>query len=156
FSDDSRLLASGAMNGEVKLWDLQAPQSVHVFHASSSINSVLFTADGARLVMYGRSIDVVDADTGSALHDLVISGDTVRSTVLGPADSQITFSDDDGSICTWDTSSAQANLAFFAHSSLPLLACTSGRHLVSADRGLIVHWDWKEGRELRRFAGPGT
>jgi WD40 repeat protein/serine/threonine protein kinase len=156
FSCDSRLLVSGGREAGIRLWDLQAPPPLRVLHpCPGGIGTVAFMRDGARLLLSGSSFLIVDIN-GETVRELPVALIDPRCNLPGPADSQITFADQDGSIRIWEIEQPREVRRFATHKSIAHIAgCVSAGVLASADAGAVCLWDWAKGRELHRFPGPG-
>src|SRR5207245_2508623 len=67
FSPDQRRLASGELDGTVRIWDLATDQVLHTLRGHTQIvSSLAFSADGKRLTSVGVEGTMMqwDADTG--------------------------------------------------------------------------------------------
>ncbi|NOT01177.1 MAG: protein kinase [Phycisphaerales bacterium] len=159
FSSDGHFVVSGAREGVVKLWDLEKSPAVRAFRELPDIlASIAFTPDGARLLIRcGITACVADFASGRWIHERRLSPAPAFGGILpGPGGAQATFSAADGSIQIWNFETEQEPRVIGTHRSVPRLAGNpSGRILASADAETIVLWDWAEGRESRRFVGPG-
>lgn len=159
FGSDGRWLLSGTRDGVVKLWDLQqAPTARTIRDLPSSVNSIAFTPDGARLLLRGMTVCVIDVASGRVLHEHLVSPAPTKigGLVAGPDGLRTAFSTDDGSVWAWEPDAGGEPRLIGKHKSLPKLAGhPSGRVLASADADAITLWDWVNYREVRRFAGPG-
>ncbi len=153
---DGRLAASGARNGEIKLWDLQSPPAMRQFQSSSGpIDSIAFTPAGD-LLADCESICVFDANSGRIQHQCVLPVKLNTSgAILGPGDAEATFASSGGCIHIWNFGAAGTR-ELRMHKSYPKIAgIRKLGTLMSADKDEVIIWDWAGGRALRRFAGPG-
>ncbi len=156
FSADGRLAASGARNGEIKLWNLQSPPAMRQFQTCAGpLDSITFTPSG-HLLADCDAICVVDADSGRLRHRSPLAAKLNTSGAInGPEDSQATFGASDGSIHIWNFGAVETR-ELRIHTTFPRIAgARKVNTLLSADKDVVILWDWVGGRPLRRFDGPG-
>jgi len=156
FAADGRLAASGARNGEIKLWDLQSPPAIRQFQTCAGpLDSITFTPAGP-LLADCDAICVMDADSGRLRHRSPLTAKLNTSgAIIGPEDSQATFGASDGSIHIWNFGAVETR-ELRIHTTFPRIAGARPINtLLSADKDVVILWDWVGGGQLRRFDGPG-
>ena len=109
FSSDGRTLASGSVNGTVKLWDVASGREFRTF--SGSPFSVAFSPDARILASSGSTLDdhtvkLWDLPSGRELHTLSGHSDRVYSVAFS-ADGHTLASGSFRSIKLWDVDSGQ-------------------------------------------------
>jgi WD40 repeat protein len=107
FSPDGTLLASGGANGDdtIKLWDVAtsslrgAPLRGH----SGGVNSIIFTADGSRMISGGGNATLVwDLQLQTPFAYSVDTDHGTSSIALSPDGKTLAAGGEDGYITLWD------------------------------------------------------
>ena len=109
FSSDGRTLASGSVNGTVKLWDMASGREFRTF--SGSPFSVAFSPDVRILASSGSTLDdhtvkLWDLPSGRELHTLSGHSDRVYSVAFS-SDGHTVASGSFRSIKLWDADSGR-------------------------------------------------
>ena len=157
FSPDERTLASGSLDGSVKLWDVESGALLWAAWQTKGTNCLAF-APGGRLLAsggYEASVRLWDPKLGTALQELPHPG-TVFSLAWSPDGHLLASGDVAGTIRLWEIGPSPATCVevLAGHSSwVPGLAfAPDGRTLASAS------WDgsvklWELGEEGRLCVG---
>jgi WD40 repeat protein len=161
FSPDGRQLASCALNGTVRLWDVEADYALLALHGHSGyVVAVAWSADGKTLASGGadRAIIIWDAASGARLRTLEGHADTVWSVAwcpgVGPA--WLASAGGAGAIIIWDAASGARLRTLTGHASF--VRCVSwhpgGRLLASCSAdGSVRLWDAASGAALATLQG---
>ena len=119
-SPDTRLLASGAADNAIKLWDIRSGECVKTWELPTAVKRVQFSSDGTRLLAvtekrmgYLGTIVVYNINFGEDLHDqtdeqdLKITCEDAKATVAGWSylDKYIIACHEDGSVSQYDSAS---------------------------------------------------
>jgi len=159
-SEDGSILAAGALDGRVYLFDAASGSLLHSIDSSqSSIQSLALTTDGERLVSGGRdgSVCVWKSKTGELLKRL--EGDVPAASVaVDPKGEQILSTSWDGSATLWDVALGSEMHNYPAPRTL-VLAASAGH---SADRfvwigsaGTVRVWSASDGTRIAALRDRG-
>ncbi|MXW15734.1 MAG: T9SS type A sorting domain-containing protein [Rhodothermaceae bacterium] len=179
FSPDGTILASGADDWRVRLWDISSGQELEYFmRHMAPVTSVAFSPDGTQLASSSgigrlkngrRSTDQYDVllwdiATGKELQRFMIPGAFSGrgiSLAFSPDGSQLACGSEDGGIYLWDISSGQmlhTMPAFFWFASSVAFS-PDGAQVVSGGWGgtipSISFWDVATGEKVRSFTHTG-
>jgi WD40 repeat protein len=172
FSPDSRRLAAGSAGNTVRVWDVTSGETLFLLPGHSQpIVSVLFSADGQRLVSSGWDRLVKVWDLPPAAPGVSTSGGrilTPRHTLhdLSPSMSSVAFSPDggrlavggplpEGMVRVYDVTSGQLLRTLQGHVRVVSVAFSpDGRRLASAGMDKTVKlWDPTTGHEILTLRG---
>ncbi|KAF6742254.1 hypothetical protein DFP72DRAFT_1179432 [Ephemerocybe angulata] len=158
-SGDGRVIASGAYDGLVRLWDASTGMALSVLKGHSSrVNSVAFSPDGTRIVSgsCGKKVRVWDASTGMALSVLEGHRESVNSVAYSQDGTRIVSGSVDGTVRVWDTSTGMALSVLEGHTfSVNSVAFSrDGTRIVSGSYDETVRvWDASRGMALSVLEG---
>jgi len=160
FSADSKTLASGSMDGTIRLWDVASGQELKTLKGhSSDVNSVAFTPDGKTLASASddNTIKLWDVVLGQELKTLKVDLNPVVSMAFSPDGKTLV------SVCgvfnriikLWDVSSGQEVKTLKGHSGVTSFAFSpDGKMLASGSwDGTIKLWDALSGQEWKTLDG---
>jgi uncharacterized protein YraI len=103
FSPDGRFIASGDMDGLVKLWNAASFVEQYTFHsASNRVDSVVFSPDGSQLAAGGQDTLVRLWDLQTAVELTPLSGPSGAVTSLAYSPALLAAGSDDGKVYLWN------------------------------------------------------
>jgi WD40 repeat protein len=111
YSPDGRRLASGSVDGTVKVWDADTAQEMLAFHHAEGILGVAFSTDSRRLAAAAGNNIVKVWDLTTRKEALILRGhkDTVASIAFSPDGWRLASGSGDGTVKIWDvTAPAEA------------------------------------------------
>jgi len=156
-SADGSLLASGSMDGTVKIWQTRTGHLIRSLSGhKDGVRAVLFHPDGAHLVTGGadRFVKVWDLKTGKLHQTLVGPREDVATISLNATGSRIAAGSEDGRIYVWDNETGELLRSISAHQDGALgVAFTPNGRLVSGGADQTVKIWGKGDTPLRSIAG---
>ncbi|NEQ21583.1 MAG: hypothetical protein F6K28_20675, partial [Microcoleus sp. SIO2G3] len=111
FSPDGKLLATGDVVGQVRLWQVVDGQQVLTFQGHTNwVSSIAFSPDGQLLAVSGSSESTVklwEVNTGQCVRILPGHTDWVSSVVFSQDGQRLASSGDDSTVRLWEVSTGQ-------------------------------------------------
>lgn len=164
FSPDGRFLASGGVNKEIKIWNLETRSEIKSYSTSHEIINLAFSPNGRFLVSGTLDGNVAlwdTSDTSSSPLRIIsnhsVAGTSVsRTSVAFSPDGQIlATSGDDQEIRLWDLQTNSLVYEIDENQAVYTLAFSSnGNILASAgSRSTINLWNWNNEDKIKSF-GP--
>lgn len=163
FSPDGTVLATGGSDGGVRTWNASTGASVRSYEEFGySVNDLLFTPDGARLVATGgggtSGTVAWNVSDGSVAQRF--DGDSVRALAMPSSGDVLIGGAASGEIVLWNTDTGARRLAFTAHDPRlgGLAVSPDGATIVSAGGyrdGTVASWSISDGSEQGRLQIPG-
>ncbi|MGI9308195.1 MAG: proprotein convertase P-domain-containing protein, partial [Gammaproteobacteria bacterium] len=154
FFSDSSVIASGSMDGSVRVWETETgvPNEFYTRHLDGGVHDLMFSASGLLLVsVSSQEVIVTDNRTGEVVARLAIQARHPRIAVAGEAD-QIYVAGDRGGVTRWDWRAAKVDEIIPAEYQVRRIAVNaSGTRLVAAGAARnITAWSLPDGVLLER------
>jgi len=145
FSPDGKLLAAGAYNGTLRLWDLSTGKQSAVLKGHTSlINNLAFSPDGTLLATSGvdSTLFVWDVAKESQLAALPIPGQ-VQSLVFSPDGKTLAYGGTGMSVRLWDTIAGEESVELSELDGVLSLAFSSDSLTLASSSidGSVRLWD---------------
>ncbi|TFI55127.1 hypothetical protein BLD44_006540 [Mastigocladus laminosus UU774] len=159
FSPDGKLLALGATNGDVRLYQVSDWKQLLICKSHANwVTSVAFSPDGKTLASASNdyTVKLWDISTGQCLQDLQGHENEVWSVSFSPDSDTLVSGSDDQTIKLWSVSTGKCLKTFQGHTSWVCSVAFSadGQTLFSgSDDHTVGVWDVSSGECLKIFHG---
>jgi WD40 repeat protein len=166
FSPDGRLIASGGIEGLVKIWEAGTGKVLHVLEAhrdgrDATVSNTVFSPNGKLLASTGHSgkLFLWDPATGQMVRRLDGHEGTVYRAAFTPDGKQLASCAADKTIRLWDVGTGKLVKTFRGHSDHVLRVAfrPGGKQMASCSYdGSVILWNMETGQQervLRHAAG---
>jgi WD40 repeat protein/Flp pilus assembly protein TadD/tRNA A-37 threonylcarbamoyl transferase component Bud32 len=171
-SPDGKRIATGDMNHEIKLWNLENGQKTATLKGHTNwVRTVAFSADGKLLVSGGGGFigkdgkPAVGNDNSVRLWD-VVGGNEIRVFEKNPEPilaacfsrdgREVISAGDDDNVKLWDRETGKLKKSMLGHwDDVHCVVFTERGHFAvsGSEDGAIRLWDLERGAEIRSFSG---
>ena len=166
FSPDGRAVATCAMSGPIRIWDLASSQERIVLQAPAGrrqgFGALAFSPDGKRLASGGadRRVRIWDFHSGLELTELDGHTNAVSAVAFSPNGALLVSTDEDQKIIFWDVSAGQPLAICFASiesgviGHVPIAFAPDGKTLASGGSDKTIRlWDVATRRQRSALSG---
>jgi WD40 repeat protein len=160
FSPDSRMLATGSVDGKILIWRLADRKLARQIMQPGGMTSLDFSPDGQLLVAggYDQVVRIWRVADGVLVRSLTGHGATIWATRFSPDGTMIASGGEDKTIRVWRVSDGKQLLAMPGHAlNIWRIAFSPDSRLVlsaSFDRTVRV-WSIASGKTVRTLTGHG-
>jgi WD40 repeat protein len=163
FTPNARFLASGSVDGTVRLWDVTSGQTIHTLRHSGGVCRLAMSPDGSLLASGGlnRSVKLWDLETGQVVHTFGSFDGAVCGLDFSPDGALLATGSVDQSVKLWDVESGQLRHNLTGHTSavFSVAFAPDGIWLASGSARPELHiklWDVESGQEVHTLTGQET
>jgi WD40 repeat protein len=161
FSPNGKGLASGSLDGTIKLWDVQMGRLTHTLTLSGHKNlvlSVVFSPDGKTLASASSdaTVRIWDAQTGQLMLTLMGHSGDVSCVAFSPDGRTLASGSNDSIVRLWDAQTGNLKQALKGHATgvRCVVFSPDGRTLASASNDKTIRfWDAQTGEVKRTLTG---
>jgi WD40 repeat protein len=147
FSPDGKLLATGDINNQIFLWQVDNGQHLFTFEGHLNwVRSVVFSPDGQKIASSSddKTIKIWDIQRGICIKTLQSHTNWVRSIAFSPNNQRLASGSDDKTIKIWDVRTGQCLHTLHGHTNkVCSIAFSSNGDLLASGSGDNTVKIWK-------------
>ena len=160
FSPDGTKLASGDMDGMVKVWDVSTGRNIRIVRGPGGLyKSVAFSPDGTKLASSisggDGTVEIREAATGKNINTIAGHLAGVQSIVFSPDGTKLAAGLSGSGVKLWEIETGQ-QVATFSEKVISVAFSPDGMTLASTHPGAlggIKLWDIETGRNIATLQG---
>ena len=155
FSPDGSLLASGASNGTIFVWDVETGEKVETLAGQGGIISLSFSPDSTLLAwgsLGSSRVFVWDVETGERVETIAGHTDGVHSLSFSPDGSLLAVGTREGRVFLWDVAVGERVETLIGHTDWveSVAFAPDGSLIASASSdGTVKLWDVETGERVK-------
>ncbi len=114
FSPNGKTLASGDLEGELRIWDIAKRSQVHLLKGADAINAVAFAPDGRHLALGNRAgiVELHDLSWSSEPVSMIGHAGEIRAVAFSPDGKTLASGGDDRTVRLWHVATGRELLTF--------------------------------------------
>jgi WD40 repeat protein len=156
FSPDGKTIASGCLDGSLKLWDVTTHRERRKQMLNDHIYSLTFSPKGTTIAVgHFKQVTVVDAETGKEAATLKGHEAAVGSLAIAPSGKLLASASGDGTVRIWDMEKEKSVFTLRGHDGavLSVAFCPDGKTVASGGQdGTVRIWDVVTGKQRAKLA----